>query len=439
MPKEKLLRQAIFKKIRELHKLRKELKEKKVGDEISIAYAGRVYDEKEIISLVDASLDFWLTRGRYTREFENALDKFLDIKHVSFVNSGSSANLLAISALTSAKLMDRKLKAGDEVITTASCFPTTIAPIIQNNLLPVFVDVELGNYNIQAEKIEKAISRKTKAIFIAHTLGNPADIGLISDISRKYKLWFVEDNCDALGSRYHNKYTGTFGHIATLSFYPAHHITTGEGGAVITNDSTLNGIINSLRDWGRDCWCESGYDNSCRRRFNWKLGKLPFGYDHKYVYSHIGYNLKATDMQAAIGVEQLKKLPRFIERRKNNFSMLYKGLKNHEHSLILPVWEKLADPAWFCFPVTVKENTGFRREELTLFLEKSGIQTRLIFAGNILRQPAFMDIKHRVVGGLGNSDMVMKNSFFIGVYPEMGESDIGYIIKQFNTFFKERK
>jgi CDP-6-deoxy-D-xylo-4-hexulose-3-dehydrase len=406
---------------------------------ISIPYAARVYDQKEVASLVDSSLDFWLTAGRYTHKFENNLAKFLGVKYATFVNSGSSANLLAISSLTSSKLKDRRLKSGDEIITTACCFPTTLAPIIQNNLVPVFLDVNLGNYNIQAEKIEKAISKKTKAIFIAHTLGAPADIGSISSLVKKYRLWFVEDNCDALGSKYKAKFTGSFGHISTLSFYPAHHITTGEGGALVTNDSIFNRIIRSLRDWGRDCWCESGYDNSCKRRFNWKFGKLPFGYDHKYVYSHIGYNLKATDMQAAIGVEQLKKLPGFIDRRKKNFLMLYNGLKAYEHSLILPAWEKEADPAWFCFPITVKSGAGFRREELTLFLEKSGIQTRLIFAGNILRQPAFMNIKHRVAGKLDNTDMVMKNSFFIGVYPGIVAREIGYIIRQFDAFFKERK
>ena len=322
---------------------------------------------------------------------------------------------------------------------TASCFPTTLAPVIQNNLVPVFIDVDLGNYNIQVEKIEKAISSKTKALFVAHTLGNPADMSLICRLAKKYKLWLIEDNCDALGSKYKGKRTGSFGDISTLSFYPAHHITTGEGGAVVTNDKVLNRIIRSFRDWGRDCWCESGYDDSCKKRFNFKFGKLPFGYDHKYVYSHIGYNLKATDMQAAIGVAQLKKLPDFIDRRKDNFAILYNGLKAYGKSLILPTWEKEADPAWFCFPITVREGAGFKREELTLFLEKSGIQTRLIFAGNILRQPAFMNIKHRVVGGLFNTDIVMKNSFFIGVYPGIADKEMNYIIKKFDIFFKERQ
>ena len=437
MNKQDKLRKKILQEVRDFYFISQ--KEKSSSAKVSIPYAGRVYDQKEIVSLVDSSLDFWLTSGRYTHKFESNLAKFLGVKYATFVNSGSSANLLAITSLTSSKLKDRRLKAGDEIITTACCFPTTLAPIIQNNLVPVFVDVDLGNYNIQTEKIEKAINKRTKAIFIAHTLGVPANISLISNLVKKYKLWFVEDNCDALGSKYKNKFTGSFGHISTLSFYPAHHITTGEGGALITNDSVFNRIIRSFRDWGRDCWCESGYDDSCQKRFNWKLGKLPFGYDHKYIYSHIGYNLKATDMQAAIGVEQLKKLPGFIDKRKNNFFLLYNSLKAYEDSLILPAWEKEADPAWFCFPITVKNGAGFRREELTLYLEKSGIQTRLIFAGNILRQPAFMNIRRRVVGKLDNTDRVMKNSFFIGVYPGIGAREIGYIIRQFDAFFKERK
>jgi CDP-6-deoxy-D-xylo-4-hexulose-3-dehydrase len=437
MNKQDKLRKKILQEVKDFYSISQ--KERLNTGKVSIPYAARVYDQKEIASLVDSSLDFWLTSGRYTHKFESNLAKFLGVKYATFVNSGSSANLLAVSSLTSSKLKDRRLRAGDEIITTACCFPTTLAPIIQNNLVPVFVDVDLGNYNIQAEKIEKAINKKTKAIFIAHTLGAPVNISLISNLVKKYKLWFVEDNCDALGSKYKSKLTGSFGHISTLSFYPAHHITTGEGGALATNDSVFNRIIRSLRDWGRDCWCESGYDDSCKRRFNWKLGKLPFGYDHKYVYSHIGYNLKATDMQAAIGVEQLKKLPGFIDKRKKNFLMLYNGLKAYEYSLILPVREKETDPAWFCFPITVKPGAGFRREELTLFLEKSGIHTRLIFAGNILRQPAFMKIRHRVVSKLANTDMVMRNSFFIGVYPGIGAREIGYIIRQFDAFFKERE
>lgn len=434
MLNEAKLREAVIEKVKEFYRSKK-LK-KSVAGETIINYAGRCYDENELVSLVDASLDFWLTAGRYSKEFEDGLAKFLGINHVSLVNSGSSANLLAISALTSFKLKDKRLKPGDEIITTANCFPTTLAPIIQNNLIPVFVDVDLGNYNIQADRIEKAIGKKTKAIFVSHTLGNPIDVKSILGISKKHKLWFVEDNCDALGSKYNGNYTGTFGHIATLSFYPAHHITTGEGGAVITNDCALNRIINSFRDWGRDCWCESGSDNNCKKRFSWKLGALPFGYDHKYVYSHIGYNLKMTDMQAAIGVEQLKKLPDFIQKRKSNFSKLYAGLKVYDDRLVLPAWQKKANPSWFCFPITVRENAGFKREELTMFLEKSGIQTRLIFAGNILRQPAFKDIKCRIPERLGNTDKIMNNSFFVGVYPGIDEKDIKYVINRFQAFFR---
>jgi len=436
MDKELAIRKIIFRKIGELYAIRSKLEKKNSLRKKCVKYAGRVYDEKEISRLVDSSLDFWLTAGRYSKEFENGLAKFLSINYVSLVNSGSSANLLAISALTSFKLKDKRLKPGDEIITTANCFPTTLAPIIQNNLIPVFVDVNFGNYNIQADRIEKAIGKKTKAIFVAHTLGNPIDLKSILDISKKYKLWFIEDNCDALGSKYNGNYTGTFGHIATLSFYPAHHITTGEGGAVITNDCLLNRIINSFRDWGRDCWCESGSDNNCKKRFSWKLGALPFGYDHKYVYSHIGYNLKMTDMQAAIGVEQLKKLPDFIQKRKHNFSKLYAGLKVYEDRLVLPSWQKKANPSWFCFPITVRENAGFKREELTMFLEKSGIQTRLIFAGNILRQPAFLDIKCRVSESLVNTDKIMNNSFFVGVYPGIDKEDIKYVINRFAAFFR---
>lgn len=435
--KELILRSAIFKKVAKLYSI-KRAEEDRLKSKVNIKYAARVYDEKEIISLVDASLDFWLTAGRYALKFEELLSRYLGIKHVSLVNSGSSANLLAISALTSPKLKDRRLKPGDEIITTASCFPTTLAPIIQNNLIPVFIDVDLGNYNIQAKNIERAINKKTKAIFIAHTLGNPADIDLILSLCKKHNLWFIEDNCDALGSKFGNKFTGTFGQIATLSFYPAHHITTGEGGAVLTDDSFLSRIINSFRDWGRDCWCESDRDDTCGKRFKLQFGALPFGYDHKYVYSHIGYNLKLTDLQAAIGVEQIKKLPGFIKKRQQNFSMLFQGLKKFEDKLILPNWGKLANPAWFCFPLTVKEKTGFKRDQLTEFLEKSGIQTRLIFAGNILKQPAFNKIERKVCGKLVNTDMIMNNSFFIGVYPGIDKEDIDYIIKKFGQFFKRK-
>jgi CDP-4-dehydro-6-deoxyglucose reductase, E1 len=403
-----------------------------------VPYAGRVFNEQELVNLVDSSLEFWLTAGRYTQGFEEKLAKFLRFKYCILTNSGSSANLLAISAFTSPLLGRRRLMPGDEVITTACGFPTTLSPIIQNNLIPVLIDIELGTYNIKAEQIEKAITKKTKAIFIAHTLGNPSDLSKILKIAKKYNLWFCEDNCDSLGSKYKGKYTGTFGDISTCSFYPAHHITMGEGGAVLTDNPLLKRIIMSFRDWGRSCWCESGKDNSCGKRFSQKFGDLPYGYDHKYVYSHIGYNLKVTDMQAAIGVAQLKKLPGFIKRRQDNFVMLYEGLNKFKDYLILPKWDKIAKPSWFCFPITVCKGAGFSRNELTEFLENKKIQTRLIFAGNILRQPGFQNIKRRVVGGLENTDIVMNNSFFVGLYPGLKKKEISYMLKQFENFFASR-
>ncbi len=437
MKTEKQIRREIFSRVKEVYQLKKS-KEKIIPGKSYIGYAGRVYDEKEMISLVDSALDFWLTAGRFAEKFEKKLSEFLGIRYCSLVNSGSSANLLAISALTSPKLGKMRLNPKDEVITTACCFPTTLAPIIQNNLVPVFIDVNLGTYNIQVEQIEKSMTKKTKAIFVAHTLGNPIDIGQILKIVKKYNLWFIEDNCDSLGAQYQGKFTGSFGHISTSSFYPAHHITMGEGGAVLTGDSTLNRIINSFRDWGRDCWCAPGKDNTCGRRFSWKLGSLPVGYDHKYVYSHIGYNLKVTDMQAAVGVEQLKKLPQFIKQRNLNFKILYQGLKKYRNFLILPEWQEHATPSWFGFPITVREKSGFKRQELIDFLENAKIQTRLIFAGNILRQPAFRHIRYREVNRLNNSDTVMNNSFFIGLYPKLGINEINYIIRQFERFFKTR-
>lgn len=432
---QKKLKREILKKASLFCRLNKNDKKFVYGKSL-IHYAGRVYDNKEVSKLVEAALDFWLTAGRFARQFEGDLEKILGIKSCMLVNSGSSANLLAICGLTSSKLGKRRLNPGDEIITTACCFPTTLAPIIQNNLTPVFIDVDLGTYNIQTEKIERAISKKTKGLFIAHALGNPANLSRIMEIVKRHNLWFIEDNCDALGAKYNKKYTGTFGHLSTLSFYPAHHITMGEGGAVLTDDIALEKIVNSFRDWGRDCWCDSGKDNTCRMRFKWRAGKLPFGYDHKYIYSHIGYNLKLTDMQAAIGIEQLKKLPFFLRKRKENFDILYKGLKKYEDYLILPKWESLASPSWFCFPVTIREKAGFTRQDIVSFLEKAKIQTRLIFAGNILRQPAFQNIRCRIVDGLKNSDIVMNNSFFVGIYPKLGRNEMDYIIRKFNLFFK---
>jgi len=397
MKTEKKIRREIFDKVKELYALRKN-QEKFIPGETRVNYAGRIYDEKEMISLVDASLDFWLTSGRYAKQFEKEFAEFLGVKHCLLTNSGSSANLLAISALTSPKLGQRRLKPGDEVITTACGFPTTLNPIIQNNLVPVFVDVDLGTYNIQVDKIEEAITKKTKAIFIAHTLGNPVNLDKIMEVVKKYKLWFIEDNCDALGSKYKGKYTGTFGHISTCSFYPAHMITMGEGGAVLTDDPLLRRIILSFRDWGRDCWCEPGHDNTCGKRFGWQLGKLPFGYDHKYIYSHIGYNLKITDMQAAIGVEQFKKLPSFIKIRKNNFMLLFEKLRKYEKYFVLPRATDNSEPGWFGFPLLVKKEAPFTRDEIVKYLEKNKIATRMLFGGNLTKQPAYQDIKYRIFG-----------------------------------------
>ncbi len=429
--------------------------------------SGKKIDEKELFNMIDASLDMWLTAGRFNNEFEKKISEFLGVKYALTVNSGSSANLLAVSALTSYKLGDKRLKEGDEVITVAAAFPTTVAPIVQNNLVPVFVDIELGTYNIDITQIENAISEKTKAIFMAHTLGNPFNIDKILEICKKNNLWLIEDNCDAFGSKYSlrtknqsvtvnknreaTKHTGTFGNIATFSFYPAHHITMGEGGAVVTNDSQLNKIILSLRDWGRDCWCPTGKDNTCGERFSQQHGKLPSGYDHKYVYSHSGYNLKITDWQAAIGLAQLQKLPQFLEKRKENFKLLYDGLKQFEKHLILPRVIENSEAAWFGFPITVKENNSFDKIKLVKFLEKNSIGTRQLFAGNILRQPVFVnnEIKMRIRSSeillsnkltennykmLPNTDIVMDRTFWIGIWPGIGMKEIKYIIKTFEEF-----
>ncbi len=404
-----------------------------------IRYAGRVYDEKEMISLVDSALDFWLTAGRFAKQFEEEFAKFLGVKHCILTNSGSSANLLAISTLTSPKLGERRLKPGDEVITVAAAFPTTVNPIVQNNLVPVFLDVDVGTYNIQADKIEEALTEKTKAIFLAHTLGNPFDLDKVLEICEAYNLWLIEDNCDALGSKYNGKYTGTFGHIATFSFYPPHHITMGEGGALVTDDTQLKKLIESFRDWGRDCWCEPGCDNTCGKRFGWQLGTLPFGYDHKYIYSHIGYNLKVTDMQAAVGVAQLKKLPRFIEARKRNWGLLYEGLRKYEDYFILPKAADKSDPSWFGFLLTVKENAPFSRNEITNYLEENKIATRLLFSGNIIRHPGFESVKYRVYNNLRNTDITMNNTFWIGVYPGLTKEMIDYELKKFDAFLGDER
>ena len=427
------LKKEIFSKVKDYYSLGHQ-QEQFIPGKSKINYAGRVYDEKELINLVDSALEFWLTAGRFANQFEEEFAKFLGVKHCLLTNSGSSANLLAISALTSPTLGEKQLKAGDEVITIAAGFPTTVNPIIQNNLIPVFVDVNLGTYNIKYDRIEDAISDKTKAIFMAHTMGNPFNLDAVMEIARKHDLWMIEDNCDALGSKYNGKYTGTFGHIATFSFYPPHHMTMGEGGALITNDTQLKRLIESFRDWGRDCWCGSGCDNSCGKRFEWQLGELPYGYDHKYIYSHIGYNLKVTDMQAAVGVEQLKKLPSFIDARKKNFKLLYDGLKKYEQYFILPEVEEKADPSWFGFLLTVRGDAGFTKNEIVSYLEDNKISTRMLFAGNITRHPCFRDVKYKVSGTLLNTDSIMNDTFWIGVYPGMNDEIIKYMLEKIGTF-----
>ncbi len=404
-----------------------------------VRYAGRVFDEKELQALVDSSLDFWLTSGRYTEEFESEFAEYLDKEYAYLTNSGSSANLLALSALTSPLLGDRKLKPDDEVISVAAGFPTTLNPIIQNGMIPVFVDVELGTYNINPEELKKAISPKTRAIFLAHTLGNPYNLDVVQKLVEEYDLWFIEDCCDALGSEYKGKKLGTFGHIASFSFYPAHHITMGEGGAVVTDDDFLARAVRSMRDWGRDCYCAGGENNTCGTRFSAQYGTLPKGYDHKYVYSHIGYNLKVTDMQAAIGVEQLKKLDTFIERRKENFELWTKGFKKWEDKFILPYGIDGSDPAWFAYSVTVKEKAGFTRTELTTFLSQNLVETRNLFGGNLLRQPAYLDIERRVVGDLRVTDTVMNQTFFLGTYPGLTKEKIEYSLSVIEKFLEMKK
>ncbi len=399
-----------------------------------IHYAGRVFDEEELVKLVDASLDFYLTASRYAEQFEAKFAAYLQLNNAILVNSGSSANLVALTALTSPTLGERRLKPGDEVITVAAGFPTTVAPIVQNRLVPVFVDINLGDYTAVPDLLKAAVSPRTRAIMLAHTLGVPFDLGVTLDLARRHNLWLIEDNCDALGSKYQDKLTGTFGHIASCSFYPAHHITMGEGGCVVTNSDELARIARSIRDWGRDCYCAGGKSNTCGRRFNQQFGTLPFGYDHKYVYSHIGYNLRLTDMQAAIGCAQLDKLDSFTARRKENFARLTTILKPYEDRLILPRATPGSDPSWFCYVITVRPDAGFTRNDLTRFLEANRIETRNLFSGNLLRHPAFANIEHRIVGKLENTDVVTTNTFFIGLYPGIGEPELAFIEKTFRRF-----
>jgi len=403
-----------------------------VPGESAIPVSGRVFGAEDVQSLVDSSLDFWLTTGRFAEEFERRLAESFSVRSATLVNSGSSANLLAVSALTSPKLGSRRLLPGDEVITVAAGFPTTVNPIVQNGLVPVFVDVSLPTYNIDVKMLEAAKSDRTRAVLIAHTLGNPFDAAAVSELVRKHDLWLIEDCCDAAGATYNGKKVGTFGDLATLSFYPAHHITTGEGGCVLTDKPLLKTIVESFRDWGRDCWCDPGKENTCGKRFDWQLGGLPRGYDHKYTYSHLGYNLKMTDMQAAIGVSQIKKLPEFIAKRRANFQLLRKGLQDLENIFILPEATPKSDPSWFGFPLAVRREAPFSRNRVIAFLEHRKIATRLLFGGNLLRQPAYREVNHRVVGSLANTDFIMNQVFWVGVYPGLTPEMIAYMVDTFH-------
>lgn len=441
--REKILKEAVFKAAVNYYKFKHEKKDKNFMQGERIPYAGRVFDENEIINLIDASLEFWLTAGRYADKFEKELAGFLGVNYCSLANSGSSANLLAFMALTSLELGDRRIERGDEVITVAAGFPTTVAPIIQYGAIPVFVDITLPTYNIDCTQLEHALSDRTKAVMLAHTLGNPFDIQKVKDFCDKHKLWLIEDNCDSLGSRYFYKgewkYTGTFGHIGTSSFYPPHHITMGEGGSVYTNDGQVKRLVESLRDWGRDCWCPSGQDNTCSNRFGQQFGELPYGYDHKYVYSHFGYNLRVTDMQASIGCAQLGKLPLFIEARKKNWKTLRDGLKDLSDRFVLPDATPNSDPSWFGFALTVRESAGFTRDEIVQRLELNGIQTRMLFAGNIIKHPCFDEMRKssrgfRIVGNLENTDRIMRDTFWVGVYPGMSNPQLDYIIISIKEF-----
>ena len=439
--KENIKNKIIFLTKEYYKELEKEKKPYKEGDRIN--YSGRYYDQEELINLVDSSLEFWLTSGRYTKKFEKEFAEFLGVKYALFVNSGSSANLLAFMALTSPLLKEKRIKRGDEIITVAAGFPTTVTPALQYGAIPVFVDINLSDYNIDINKLEKALTEKTKAVMIAHTLGIPFDINAVKEFCDKNNLFLIEDNCDGLGSKYcykgKNQYTGTIGDIATSSFYPPHHMTTGEGGMVYTNNALLKKIIMSLRDWGRDCVCPSGEDNTCNARFTGKYGTLPQGYDHKYVYSHFGYNLKATDMQAAIGCAQLKKLPDFIEKRKQNYNYLYNLLKDLNDKLSFTITAEDVNPSWFGFLITVKDK-NLCRDEIIKHLEKNNIQTRMLFSGNLTRHPCFAELiegkDYRKADELKNTDFIMKNSFWIGVYPGMNNEKLLFMSKKIHEICK---
>jgi len=447
MKKDKLsdLREKILRDVRRYAELTSASKEFEAG--MRVPYGGRVYDWRDVCSLVDSSLEFWLTEGRFSAKLENALAARLGVKHCALVNSGSSANLLAISALTAPELGPRRLCAGDEVITAACCFPTTVAPVFQCGAVPVFIDVSLPSYNIDCGALESALSNKTKAVLLAHTLGNPFNIRRVKQFCKRHGLWLIEDNCDALGSLYKDgklmRPTGSFGDISTSSFYPAHHITTGEGGAVFTDNPMLSKIVRSLRDWGRDCWCRSGHDNTCGCRFGGQFGILPSGYDHKYVYSRFGYNLKMTDLQASVGVSQLEKLDDFIEKRRANWQYLRGRLGRFSKKLLLPEPEKDSLPSWFGFVITVKDDAPFTRGGLTAFLESRNIQTRTLFAGNIVRHPCFDERRasgrgYRICGGLENTDRVMNSTFWIGVYPGLSKKQLDYMADSIAEFIRSK-
>ena len=413
-------------------------KEKKFIPNVSdVPVSGKVIGSLELKNMVEASLDGWLTTGRFNEQFEKKLASFLGIKCLLTVNSGSSANLIAFSSLTSSKLKERAIEKGDEVISVAAGFPTTVNPIIQFGAVPVFIDVKIPTYNIDENLVEGAITKKTKAIMLAHTLGNPFNVKRIKEICDKYNLWLIEDSCDALGSKFNGQYVGTFGDLATLSFYPAHHITMGEGGAIFTNSKKLERIAESFRDWGRDCYCEPGKDNTCNKRFSWQLGDLPFGYDHKYTYSHLGYNMKITDMQAACGLAQLESLEKFIKKRKENFNFLYENLKDLENFLILPEAEENSDPSWFGFPLSLRESHKYNRNDLVQNLNQSKIGTRLLFSGNLTKQPFMKNVSYKIHKSLDNTDFIMNNTFWIGLYPGLTTQHLQYTVEKLKKFFKK--
>jgi CDP-6-deoxy-D-xylo-4-hexulose-3-dehydrase len=398
-----------------------------------VPVCGRVFDDQEMRLLVDSALEFWLTSGRFAAEFEKELARHFGIRSAILTNSGSSANLLALSCLTSPKLGERRLRPGDEVITAAAGFPTTVNPILQNRLVPVFVDIDIPTYNVNVNQLEEALSEKTRAVMLAHTLGNPFNVTAVKNFCDRHNLWLIEDCCDAVGSTYNGQQVGTFGELATTSFYAAHHITTGEGGCVLTNQPLLKTLVESFRDWGRDCWCDTGKVNTCGKRFEWQLGDLPCGYDHKYIYSHIGYNLKMTDMQAAIGVMQMRKLPGFIEARKRNFGELREGLRSLEEFLIFAEPTPGSDPSWFGFPIAVRPGAPFSRTDVVRYLDSKKIATRHLFGGNLMRQPAYRDVSHRVVGTLRNTDFAMDHLFWIGVYPGISRQMLEYMVEMLHV------